>query len=102
MVEQRGPVPRHPVRFIGEPTPYLTASEAARFLRVDVADVSEAIDDGTLPVVRRGTESLIDRQALFRKLDPLYEAPATGSLHGRVDTAVRVCEAIVGEGYVSA
>jgi hypothetical protein len=101
MVEQHGEVPRQAVVPDGKPQPSLTAAEAAGFLRVDIVDVLDAIRDGTLPVVRRGEESLIDREVLFRMLDPLYEAPAEGSLRGRVDAAARVCEAIVGEGYVS-
>jgi excisionase family DNA binding protein len=79
----------------------MTAEEAARFLRVDVEDVRQAISEGTLAVIRNGSQVLIDRQALLRKLDPLYEAPPAKSLRGRVDTSARVCEAITGAGYVN-
>jgi hypothetical protein len=102
MTQQRGPVPRHGLRRDALPVPYLTVAEEASFRRVGVADVVEAIQDGTLPVFSGGGEPLIDRLGLFRTLDPLYGAPPTGSLRGRVDTAARVCEEIVGEGYVSA
>jgi len=81
--------------------PLMTAEETARFLRVDISDVRQAIHEGTLAVVRNGTEALVDRKALLRKLDPLYEGRVTDSLRGRVDTSARVSEAIVGVGYVN-
>jgi hypothetical protein len=102
MGEQRGPVPRQAVPPSGEQGPYLTVAEAASFLRVDVADVLDGIREGALPTFGGLGGPLIDRVALFRKLDPLYEAPPKGSLQSRVDVAARVCEEIVGEGYVSA
>lgn len=71
----------------GDAARFLTASDCAEILNVEVADVTALVDTGELPAIKVGAQWRIEREVLESYIARLYEEQRRHALWEQSDFA---------------